>query len=91
MNEIDSYLNYLHEQSIGDRITGGIAKGLGKVQGVVGKGLMLANLANIGNLPPVAQGLTAMSAGTMGLNAYQRWKQKKAMQQQQQQMKQPNR
>jgi uncharacterized membrane protein YebE (DUF533 family) len=93
MKEIDFYLQYLDE-GFGDTV----ARGIGKVQGLVGKGMMAANLLNFGNLSPTSQALTGVAAGTMGLNAYQRWKQKQAAQQQpqpqgqpQQQMKFPNR
>jgi len=91
MKEIDLYLQYLDE-GFADTL----AKGVGKVQGVVGKGMMAANLLNFGNLSPVSQALTGMSAGGMALNSYQRWKQKQAAQPQQpqqpqQQMKFPNR
>lgn len=97
MKEIDLYLQYLHE-GIGDAVARGVAKGLGTVQKVAGYGMMGANLLNMGNLSPVAQGMTALGAGSLGLGAYQRWKAKRAAQQQQpqqgqpqQQMKFPNR
>ena len=92
MKEIDLYLQYLDE-GFGDTV----ARGLGKVQGLVGKGMMAANLLNFGNLPPASQALTGMAAGGMALNSYQKWKQKQAAQQgqpqgqPQQQMKFPNR
>ena len=82
MREIDLYLCYLNEQNVGDKIAGGVARGLGKVQGLVGKGMMAANLMNFGHLAPVSQALTGMAAGGMALNTYQNWKQKRAAQQQ---------
>jgi len=92
MKEIDLYLQYLDE-GFADTL----ARGVQKVQGVVGKGMMAANLLNFGNLSPVSQALTGAAAGGMALNSYQRWKQKQAAQQGQpqgqppQQMKFPNR
>ena len=95
MKIIDFYLEYLNEQqpqpSAGDRIVGGVASGLGKVQGLMGKGLMLANLANFSNLPAMSQALVGSSAAMMGMGAYQRWKAKRAAAAaaKQQQMQQP--
>lgn len=88
MKIVDLYLDYLDEQypqqvqqpqpSVGDRVAGGLARGIGKAQGLLGKGLMFANLANFSSLPPLSQALMGTAAGGMALNAYQNWKAKRA-------------